>query len=83
MRIRTVAVILVLASVVCPAHVTEAQTPIFTFKTDDFWLNLHHFLCALGLIEAKLPDASRDAIAPAAADQERGLARLDGNQRRT
>jgi hypothetical protein len=55
---------------------------LFTFSTDDFWLNLHHFLYAAGVIEARLPDASQPALAPAGPDVERGLQRLDADQRR-
>src|SRR5712692_2001796 len=57
------------------------QSPIFRFQTDEFWLNLHHFLYVLGRAEAKTSDASRDAVALAPADAERGLATLTPEER--
>jgi hypothetical protein len=59
----------------------QPRAAIFTFQTDDFWLNLHHFLYAAGVIEAKLPEASQAALAPAGSDMQRGLERLDTEQR--
>jgi hypothetical protein len=53
---------------------TGAAAPIFRFETDEFWLNLHHFLYVLGRAEAKERDASREAVAGAPADAEKGLA---------
>src|SRR5262249_10668812 len=53
---------------------TLPQTPapaIFRFSTDDLWLNLHHFLYVLGRAEARLPDATRAAVAGAPADAAR------------
>jgi hypothetical protein len=49
---------------------------IFVFHTDEFWLNLHHFLYVLARAENKESDASREAVVDAPADQERGLAKL-------
>jgi hypothetical protein len=49
------------------------QSPIFTIQSDDFWLNLHHFLYVLGRAELRAPDASRAAVATYAA----GLSRKD------
>lgn len=54
----------------------QSGNPIFGFHTDEFWLNLHHFLYVLGRAENKTRDASRAAVANAPADQEQGLARL-------
>jgi hypothetical protein len=54
---------------------------IFTFHTDEFWLNLHHFLYVLGRAENKERDASREAVSGAPADQERGLANLSEKER--
>lgn len=62
-----------------------AQTrsaPIFNFKTDEFWLNLHHFLYVLGRAEAQERDALGDAEAGAPADAEKGLASLSDDERR-
>src|SRR2546430_9505951 len=61
---------------------TQPASAIFTFQTDDFWLNLHHFLHALGVIDAKLPDAETPALAPARVDMEQGLPRVGEDQRR-
>ena len=69
-----------------PASAPAIQTaspPIFRFNTDEFWLNLHHFLYVLGRAEAKMPDASRAAVAGAPADAEQGLAALTADQRQT
>src|SRR2546430_15460556 len=62
----------------------STQTPssrIFNFHTDEFWLNLHHFLYVLGRAEAKMSDVSRDAVKDAPADAERGLATLTADER--
>ena len=81
LRVRPIAaLLLVLAGWIFPpgAIRTAAQTnsaaPIFKFETDEFWLNLHHFLYVLGRAEAKERDASREAVAGAPADAEKGLA---------
>ena len=57
------------------------STPIFKFETDEFWLNLHHFLYVLGRAEAKEQDAAREAVAGAPADAEKGLASLTDDER--
>jgi hypothetical protein len=57
--------------------------PAFRFHTDELWLNLHHFLYVLGRSEAKMPDATREAVAGAPADAERGLARLSPDELQT
>ncbi len=51
-------------------------SPIFRFHTDEFWLNLHHFLYVLGRAEAKMDDASREAVSGAPADAARALKTL-------
>jgi hypothetical protein len=61
-----------LASQTAPAP----PSPIFRFSTEEFWLNLHHFLYVLGRAEAKLPDALRPAVAGAPAESGRGAAQL-------
>jgi hypothetical protein len=55
--------------------------PIFVFHTDEFWLNLHHFLYVLGRAENKERDATREAVAGAPADQERGFEKLTTTER--
>ncbi len=49
---------------------------IFVFQTDEFWLNLHHFLYVLGRAQNKTTDAARDAVKRAPEDQDKGLATL-------
>src|ERR1051326_3089682 len=53
-----------------------SRTKIFVFHTDEFWLNLHHFLYVLGRAENKTRDSSRVAVSGAPADQQQGMARL-------
>lgn len=60
---------------------SAATTPIFRFESDEFWLNLHHFLYVLGRAESKTRDASRAAVADAPADSERGLQALTAQER--
>ena len=71
-----------LAALVRRTLVVQPRAAIVTFQTDDFWLNLHHFLYAAGVVEAKLPEASQAALAPAGPDMQRGLERLDAEQKR-
>jgi hypothetical protein len=58
-----------------------AQAPVFTFETDEFWLNLHQFLYVLGRAEAKAIDATREAVVQAPEDAARGLARASEAER--
>jgi hypothetical protein len=69
------------AALAALAERTGIDPPIFTYRTDDFWLNLHHFLYALGLAEAKSPDASRPALAPAATEWQRAITQLTPDER--
>jgi hypothetical protein len=69
--------ILVALSLVAPA----AQSTLFTFETDEFWLNLHHFLYILGQAEAKMPEATNEAVAGAVPDAEQGVRRLTPDER--
>lgn len=59
----------------------KRHEPIFVFHTDEFWLNLHHFLYVLARAENKERDAAREAVSNAPADQERGLAHLNQKER--
>jgi hypothetical protein len=64
------------------AAIPQTKTPaargaIFVFHTDEFWLNLHHFLYVLGRARNKEVDASREAVAAAPVDQDRGLSKLN------
>ena len=58
----------------------ERSSAIFAFHTDEFWLNLHHFLYVLGRAENKERDRAREAVAGAAADQERGFKKLSAKE---
>src|SRR4030095_12620010 len=58
----------------------NTKVPIFIFHTDEFWLNLHHFLYVLGRAENKERDAAREAVSDAPADMERGLKKLSVNE---
>lgn len=53
---------------------------IFVFHTDEFWLNLHHFLYVLGRAENKERDTAREAVAGAPVDQEFGLETLTAKE---
>jgi len=59
------------------------STPIFIFHSDEFWLNLHHFLYVLGRAANKTRDASREAVFNAPADQDNGLAGLEPDEQKT
>lgn len=60
-----------------------ADSATFRITTNEFWLNLHHFLHVLGRAKNGEPDAARDAVAQAPVDAERALARLDSADRAT
>ena len=61
---------------------SATSAPIFRITTDEFWLNLHHFLYVLGRAEAKTSDSTRDAVAGAPPEAERGLKNLTADERR-
>lgn len=65
-----------------PARVAPPQpSTILRFESDEFWLNLHHYLYVLGRAQAKMADAAREAVAGAPADESRGLERLSEAER--
>jgi hypothetical protein len=71
------------ASAFSPGSVTLPQPPpstIFRIETDEFWLNLHHFLYVAGRAQAKLGDAKREAVVDAPAEAERGLSTLNAEE---
>src|SRR3954453_24234685 len=80
MRARAACAVVIGSLALAGARMSSAQAPkpqsIFRFTTDEFWLNLHHFLYVLGRAEARMNDASREAVADAPADANRGLAGL-------
>ena len=55
--------------------------PIFRIATDEFWLNLHHFLYLLGRAEAGTGDSTREAVAEAPREAERGMKTLTDEER--
>jgi hypothetical protein len=57
-----------------------SPSPIFVFHTDEFWLNLNHFLYVLGRAENKTADATREAVVNAPADQVRGFTKLSAKE---
>ena len=59
-----------------PSTLVPRSSPIFVFHSDEFWLNLHHFLYVLGRAENKTRDSSREAVAGAPTDQQNGLVTL-------
>jgi len=74
------------ALAVCTAAGSAAQSvpaPLFRISTDNVWLNLHHYLYVLGRAEAKMPDATRRAVADAPANQAKGLESLTPAERET
>ena len=71
--------LLLLTCAVVPA--AKPSKPIFVFHTDEFWLNLHHFLYVLGRAQNKTADASREGVVGAPGDQEKGLAALTASER--
>ena len=75
-------VVTVMPAAAQPSGATRSAA-IFRFETDEFWLNLHHFLYVLGRAEAKERDASREAVAGAPTDAEKGLASLSEEERQT
>jgi hypothetical protein len=62
---------------------TVQPAPIFRFESNEFWLNLHHYLYVLGRARAKTADMSREAVAGAPADEARGLEALTAGERAT
>src|SRR5688572_20545502 len=87
MRTRRVVGMAALVAVVSMPPPVAAQSPrpasIFTFESDEFWLNLHHFLYVLGRGEATMADASRAGVTLAVADAERGIKSLTDEERKT
>ena len=56
-------------------------TSYFEFTTNDFWLNLHHYLYVLGRAHNGAPDATQPAVASAPDDEKQGLALLNEQER--
>lgn len=82
LRARTIAALFLAGWILSAALPAAAQNAaIFKIETDEFWLNLHHFLYVLGRAETKQEDASSTAVADAPADAEKGLASLNDSER--
>lgn len=62
------------AAILAPA--AWSQSPIFRFHSDEFWLNLHHFLYVLGRAENKTTDSAREAVSGAPGEAEKALASM-------
>jgi len=73
--------ILIMATLGQPTSQAKAKQTIFIFHSDEFWLNLHHFLYVLGRAENKTTDSSRSAVVNAPKDEEQGLAKLTEAER--
>ncbi len=58
------------------------NSALFVFHTNEFWLNLHHFLYVLGRAANKETNAAREAVSEAPGDQERGLAKLSAKEQK-
>jgi hypothetical protein len=59
-----------------PSPKNQTPNAIFVYHTNEFWLNLHHFLYVLARAENKERDSSREAVANAPADQATGIVKL-------
>jgi hypothetical protein len=81
-RLCAAALVLGLGASVDAGQPPAPPSPIFHFATDEFWLNLHHFLYVLGRSEAKMSNVARDAVKGAPADAEQGLAGLTDDERK-
>src|SRR5215475_5418029 len=83
-RLTVAAAVFVMAClVVFPAAKQSVAPRFFTFETDEFWLNLHHFLYVLGRAEAKTPDSTEAAVAGAPREAMRGLQGLSRDEQMT
>src|ERR1044072_1471861 len=80
---RVLLLILIIATLVQPTPQAKTKQTIFIFHSDEFWLNLHHFLYVLGRAENKTRDSSRSAVVNAPKDQEEGLAKLTSAEQTT
>ena len=82
MRLAATLCVILLVTGLLPswAAQTPRPSPIFTMETDEFWLNLHHFLYVLGRAEGKIPDASRAPVVDAPPEAERILQTLSDHE---
>lgn len=78
---------LICISIVClllapTIHAKAPDTRTFVFHTNEFWLNLHHFLYVLGRAENKETDTAREAVSGAPIDQEGEFAKLNAKEQK-
>src|SRR6185436_1230822 len=78
-----ISVVFIHAALDQPAPQARTKQTIFIFHSDEFWLNLHHFLYVLGRAENKTRDSSRSAVVNAPKDQEQGLTKLSAAEQAT
>src|SRR6185295_3938526 len=62
--------------------IRDTRGGLFVFHTDEFWLNLHHFLYVLGRAQNKERDTAREAVIGAPDDQARGLEKLSAKDQK-
>ena len=72
---------MMIAMAVATSVAQSRPTSYFQFTTDDFWLNLHHYLYVLGRARSGAPDAREPAVASAPDDEKQGLALLTDDER--
>jgi hypothetical protein len=77
------AIVLLTASVATSFAQSSPAASYFQFTTDDFWLNLHHYLYVLGRAHNGAPDSTEPAVASAPDDEKQGLALLTDEERRS
>jgi hypothetical protein len=75
--------VLIAAAVVPSSGAAQsaAAPQIFAFESDEFWLDLHHYLYVLGRAKSGAADATREAVANAPAEAERVLQSLSEEER--
>jgi hypothetical protein len=83
MRLRVLVLTAVIVNGTSVASAQDAPPALFEFTTNDFWLNLHHYLYVLGRAHSGALDAKQPAVASAPDDEQRGLASLTDEERRT
>ena len=82
---KTILQVLIITTIIFSTSLSvgaQRANSIFVFHTDEFWLNLHHFLYVLGRAENKERDTAREAVAGAPADQESGLQKLYADEQK-
>ena len=79
--LKLICITLILLSTSLPTC-AQPNNRIFVFNTDEFWLNLHHFLYVLGRAENKERDTAREAVSGAPADQDQGLEKLKESEQK-